>query len=48
MSHSVSSPDETLRDEKYNMQRSLFDKLQGVPDETLCKMLDITFQTKWL
>ena len=33
---------------KYNMQRSLLDKLQGVPDETLGKMLDITSQTKWL
>ena len=27
---------------KYNMQQSIFDELQGVPDKTLCRMLDIT------
>ena len=27
---------------KYNMQQSIFDELQGVPDKTLCQMLDIT------
>ena len=46
---SVSSPDETPRRElKYDAQRSIFDELRGVSsgDETLCRMLDITSQTK--
>ena len=48
MRHSVSSPDETLRREmKIQHAVSLFDELRGEPDETLCKMLDITSQTKW-
>ena len=47
MRHSVSSPDETLRREmKIQHAVSLFDELRGEPDETLCKMLDITSQTK--
>ena len=43
---SVSSPDATLR--KYDAQRSIFGELRGVSsgDETLCRMLDITSQTK--
>ena len=34
---------------KYDVQQSIFDKLQGVSsdDETLCWMLDMTSQTKW-
>ena len=34
---------------KYDAQRSIFDELRGVSsgDETLCRMLDITSQTKW-
>ena len=34
---------------KYDTLRSIFDVHQGVssPDETLCRMLDITSQTKW-
>ena len=34
---------------KYDMQWSIFDELRGVSsgDETLCRMLDITSQTKW-
>ena len=34
---------------KYDVQRSIFDELRGVSsgDETLCRMLDITSQTKW-
>ena len=34
---------------KYDAQRSIFDELQGDSsgDETLCRMLDITSQTKW-
>ena len=41
------SPDETPRRE-YDAQRSIFDELRGVSsgDETLCRMLDITSQTK--
>ena len=43
--------DETLRRElniEYDAQRSIFDELRGVSfgDETLCRMLDITSQTK--
>ena len=39
---SVSSPDET------DAQRSIFDELRGVSsgDETLCRMFDISSQTK--
>ena len=49
---SVSSPDKTLRRElhwKYDARRSIFDGLRGVSsgDETLCRMFDITSQTKW-
>ena len=46
MRRSVSSPDSTLR--KYDAQRSIFDELRGASsgDETLCRMLDITSQTK--
>ena len=48
---SVSLPDETLRRElkMYDAQRSIFDELWGTvssTDETLCRMLDITSQTK--
>ena len=47
---SVSSPDETPRREfkKYDAQRSIFDELRGVSsgDETLCRMFDISSQTK--
>ena len=34
---------------KYEVQRNIFDELWGVSsgDETLCRMLDITSQTKW-
>ena len=34
---------------KNDAQRSIFDELRGVSsgDETLCRMLDITSQTKW-
>ena len=34
---------------KYDAQRSIFDEFRGVwsGDETLCRMLDITSQTKW-
>ena len=41
------SPDETPRRE-HDAQRSIFDELRGVSsgDETLCRMLDITSQTK--
>ena len=33
---------------KYDAQQSIFDELRGVSsgDETLCRMLDITSQTK--
>ena len=51
MRRSVSSPDETLREEswKYDVRWSIFDEFRGVSsgDETLCRMLDITSQTKW-
>ena len=46
---SVSSPDETSRRElKIDAQRSIFDELRGVSsgDETLCRMFDISSQTK--
>ena len=35
---------------KYDAQRSIFDELRGVSfgDETLCRMLDITSQTKMI
>ena len=49
MRRSVSSPDETPRRElKYDAQRSIFDELRGVSsgDETLCRMFDISSQTK--
>ena len=50
MRRSVSLPDETPRRElkKYDAQRSIFDELRGVSsgDETLCRMFDITSQTK--
>ena len=49
MSRSNSSPDETTRRElKNDAQRSIFDELRCVSsgDETLCRMLDITSQTK--
>ena len=41
------SPDETPRRE-HDAQRSIFDELRGASsgDETLCRMLDITSQTK--
>ena len=53
---SVSSPDETPRRElKYDAQRSIFDELQKTStststsgDETLCRMFDISSQTKSL
>ena len=34
---------------KYDAQQSIFDEFRGVwsGDETLCRMLDITSQTKW-
>ena len=34
---------------KYDEQQSIFDKLWGVSsgDETLCQMLDITYETIW-
>jgi len=46
MRRSVSSPDETPRREL--KIRSIFDELLGDSsgDETLCRMLDITSQTK--
>ena len=46
----VSPPDETLRRElKYDAHRCIFDDLQSVSsgDETLCRMPNITSQTKW-
>ena len=48
MRRSVSSPDETLRREKYDAQWSIFDELRDVSsaDETLCRMLEITSHTK--
>ena len=49
MRRSVSSPDETPRKElKYDAQRSTFGELRGVSsgDETLCRMFDISSQTK--
>ena len=50
MGRSVSSPDdETMRRElKIRCTAEYFDDLQGVSsgDETLCRMLDITSQTK--
>ena len=50
MRRSVSSPDETPRDKswKYDARWSIFDEFRGVSsgDETLCRMLDITSQTK--
>ena len=47
MRRSVSSPDKTPR-KKYDAQWSIFDALQGGSsgDETQCRMLDITSQTK--
>ena len=45
----VSSPDETLRIElEIRRAAEYFDELRGVSssDETLCRMLDITAQTK--
>ena len=35
---------------KYNVQRSIIDKPQGVSsgDKTLCQMIDIISQTKWI
>ena len=34
---------------KHDAQRGIFDELRGVSsgDEALCRMLDITSQTKW-
>ena len=48
MRRSVSSPDETPRRELYDAQRSIFGELRGVSsgDETLCRMFDISSQTK--
>ena len=49
MRRSVSSPDETPRIElKIRRAAGIFDKLRGVSsgDEIVCRMLDITFQTK--
>ena len=48
---SVSSPDETLgREMKYDMPRSIFDKLWSVSsgDETLHSVLDIYFSNKMI
>ena len=47
--HTLSSPDKTPRRElKIRRSRSTFDELRGVSsvDETLCRMPDITSQTK--
>ena len=43
--HQMKHPEESG---KYDAQRSIFDELQGDSsgDETLCRMLDITSQTK--
>ena len=49
MRRSVSSPDETPRRElKIRRAAKYFDELRGDSsgDETLCRMLDITSQTK--
>ena len=49
MRRSASSPDETPRRElKIRRAAEYFDELRGVSsgDETLCRMLDITSQTK--
>ena len=50
MRRSVSSPHETPRRELKirDAQRSIFDELRGVSsgDETLCRMFDISSQTK--
>ena len=44
MRHCVLSPDETLRRElKMRRAAGFFDELR----RTLCRMFDITFQTKW-
>ena len=51
MKRSVSSPDKTSRRElkiRRPAEGGIFDELRGVSsdDETLCRMLDITSQTK--
>ena len=44
--HQVKHQEESRK--KYDAQRSIFDERRGVSsgDETLCRMLDITSQTK--